>query len=139
MRNTPFIIPAGMPLTNRLDKLATEQAKWAIENGNAWIAYLKAQREVGVDVDRVEHKPIEAYEPPTPAERYQAICDILEKAWFLRQPCVSDGTQLELDVCKATELPDHDAELKNNARFRREAGETITSIKSESQDYRNMV
>ena len=34
-------IPDGMPLTNRLDKMTTEQAIWAICNGDAWIAYLK--------------------------------------------------------------------------------------------------
>ena len=48
--------------------------------------------------------------------------------WLLKQPGVPDGTELKLSVVKATELPDHDADLKNNARFRREAGETIASI-----------
>lgn len=48
--------------------------------------------------------------------------------WLLRQPGVPDGTQLNLDVFDPTELPDPNADLKNNARFRREAGETITSI-----------
>ena len=28
MRNTSFTVPADMPLTNRLDKMTTEQAKW---------------------------------------------------------------------------------------------------------------
>jgi len=48
--------------------------------------------------------------------------------WLLRQPGVPDGTQLNLDICEATEFPDNDADLKNNARFRREVGETITFI-----------
>ena len=48
-------IPVGMPLTNRLDKMTTEQAKWAIRNGTAWIAYLKEQQASGVDVELVEY------------------------------------------------------------------------------------
>ena len=36
-------IPAGMPLTRRLDEMTTEQARWAIQNGDAWIAYLSAK------------------------------------------------------------------------------------------------
>lgn len=48
--------------------------------------------------------------------------------WLLKQPGVPDGTQLDLSVIEATELPDHDANLKNNARFRREAGEAIKDI-----------
>ena len=37
----PLDIPPGMPLTNRLDKTTMEQGRWAIRNGDAWIAYLK--------------------------------------------------------------------------------------------------
>ena len=37
----PIDIPPGMPLTNRLDKMTIEQGRWAIRNGDAWIAYLK--------------------------------------------------------------------------------------------------
>ena len=48
--------------------------------------------------------------------------------WLLKQPGVPEGTQLDVSVFEATELPDHDADLKKNARFRREAGESITSI-----------
>ena len=48
--------------------------------------------------------------------------------WLLKQPGVPEGTQFDVSVFEATELPDYDADLKNNARFRREAGETITSI-----------
>ena len=36
-------LPAGMPWTNRLDKMTKEQAIWAIRNGDAWIAYLKTK------------------------------------------------------------------------------------------------
>ena len=39
----PIDIPPGMPLTNRLDKMTIEQGRWAIRNGDAWIAYLKAK------------------------------------------------------------------------------------------------
>lgn len=34
-------IPDRMPFTNRLDKMTTKQAIWAIRNGDAWVAYLK--------------------------------------------------------------------------------------------------
>ena len=73
-------IPAGMPLTNRLDKMMTEQARWAIRNGDAWIAYLKEQRASGVDVELVEYaaKPIKVSD----ADRYETILDILEKVWM---------------------------------------------------------
>ena len=41
---TPFEnIPEGMPMTNRLDILTKEQAIWALENGDAWIAFLKEE------------------------------------------------------------------------------------------------
>ena len=59
--------------------------------------------------------------------------------WLLRQPGVPDGTQLELAVCETTELPDHDGDLKNNARFRREAGETIKTIAEALEIHRNKV
>ena len=80
MRNTPFKIPEGIPLTNRLDKMTKEQAKWAIRNGDAWIAYLKEQQAAGVDVSLVAHnaQPIEV----SAAEKHKAICDILEKSWL---------------------------------------------------------
>ena len=74
-------LPEGMPLTNRLDKMTTEQAKWAIRNGTAWIAYLKEQQASGADVKLVEHKagfPVEV----SAAEKHKAICDILEKVWL---------------------------------------------------------
>ena len=38
---SPIDISAGMPLTNRLDKMTIEQGRWAIRNGDTWIAYLK--------------------------------------------------------------------------------------------------
>lgn len=41
--STGIKVPEGMPLTNRLDKMTTEQARWAIRNGDAWLAYLKAK------------------------------------------------------------------------------------------------
>ena len=48
-------IPGNMPLTNRLDKMTRDQAIWAIENGDAWIAYLKEQSEAGQDVSVIEY------------------------------------------------------------------------------------
>ena len=45
-------VPAGMPLTNRLDKMTREQAVWAIKNGDAWITYLKVK---GIDLSK--HQP----------------------------------------------------------------------------------
>ena len=37
----PIDIPPGMPLTVRLDKMTIEQGRWAIRNGDTWIAHLK--------------------------------------------------------------------------------------------------
>ena len=78
----PFVltdryIPAGMPLTNHLDKMNIEQAAWAIRNGTAWIAYLKANGG-------------EVYAPAasagglsvTPVEVFKAICEVLENVWL---------------------------------------------------------
>ena len=48
--------------------------------------------------------------------------------WLMHQPSVPDGTQIDLDIFQPVELPDPNAELKNVARFRREAGETIKAI-----------
>ena len=59
--------------------------------------------------------------------------------WLFKQPGVLDGSELTLSVFEATELPDHDEDLKNNARFRREAGETITSIAEALEIHRNKV
>ena len=53
--------------------------------------------------------------------------------WLMHQLSVPDGTQIDLDIFQPIELPDPNAELKNVARFRREAGETIKAI-SESLD-----
>ena len=80
MRNTPFTIPEGMPMTNRLDKMTTEQAKWSIRNGDAWITYLKEQRADGVDVSLVEPnaEPVVV----SAVEKHKAICDVLEKVWL---------------------------------------------------------
>ena len=81
MRNTPFTIPDGMPLTNHLDKMTREQGRWAIRNGDAWLAYLREQQAAGVDVELVESKAKQAYAPPSTAEKYAAICDVLENVW----------------------------------------------------------
>ena len=71
-------IPAGMPRTNRLDKLTTELAVWAIRNGDAWLAYLKANGGEIVEHTGASVQPIEV----SPAEVYTAICDTLENVWL---------------------------------------------------------
>lgn len=38
-------IPQGMPLTNRLDQMTREQAIFAIQNGDTWLAFLKQKSE----------------------------------------------------------------------------------------------
>ena len=48
---TDHDIPAGMPLTHRLDKMTREQAVWAIQNGDAWLAHLSR---CGVDTSNIE-------------------------------------------------------------------------------------
>ena len=68
-------LPFAMPLTNRLDKMTVEQARWAIANGTAWIAYLKAN---DGEVFQPSAKPVEVSD----AEKYQAICDVLENVWL---------------------------------------------------------
>lgn len=43
IEDSPFLeIPEGMPLTNRLDKMTRPQALWALENGDAWVKYLRS-------------------------------------------------------------------------------------------------
>ena len=41
LRKSAIGIPEGMPLTNRLDKMTLEQGRWAIRNGDVWLAYLR--------------------------------------------------------------------------------------------------
>ena len=71
-------IPPGMPRTNRLDnKMTTAQARWALENGDAWIAYLKANGgEIYKSTTLVP--PIEVSD----AEKYKAICEVLNRVWL---------------------------------------------------------
>ena len=65
-------IPAGIPMTNRLDKLTLDQARFAIQNGDAWFSYLKAN---GGEIDQsTGASSVEI----TPAEQFKAICDTLE-------------------------------------------------------------
>ena len=68
-------LPFAMPLTNRLDKMTVEQARWAIANGTAWIAYLKENKG---EVYQPSAKPVEVSD----AEKYQAIGDVLENVWL---------------------------------------------------------
>ena len=75
-------IPAGMPLTNRLDKMTPDQAIWAIENGDAWIAYLKEQSEAGQDVSVIEYgeQPVQNG-TVSDADAYKAICEVVDRVW----------------------------------------------------------
>ena len=69
-------MPGNMPLTNRLDKMTRYQAIWAIENGDAWIAYLQEQSEAGQDVSVIEYgeQPVQNGNAVTDADTYKAIC-----------------------------------------------------------------
>lgn len=69
-------IPVGTPMTNRLDKLTSDQAVWALQNGKAWLAYLKANG--GEIYQSTGASAVEG----SPAEQYKAICDMLEGVWL---------------------------------------------------------
>ena len=76
-------MPGNMPLTNRLDKMTRDQAIWAIENGDAWIAYLKEQRADGTpDLSVIEYdkQPLQCG-TVTDAETYKAICEVVDRVW----------------------------------------------------------
>ena len=64
-------IPAGMSLTNSLDKMNHDQAMWVIKNGDAWIAYLKAK---GIDLSKRPAADFEVSE----AEKKKAIYDTID-------------------------------------------------------------
>ena len=75
-------MPGLMPLTNRLDKMTRDQAIWAIENGDAWIAYLQKQSEAGREVSVIEYgeQPVQN-DTVSDADRYKAICDVVDRVW----------------------------------------------------------
>ena len=75
-------MPGNMPLTNRLDKMTPDQAKWAIENGDAWIAYLKEQSEACQDVSVIEYgeQPVQNG-TVSDADAYKTICDVVDRVW----------------------------------------------------------
>ena len=75
-------MPGNMPLTNRLDKMTRDQAIWAIENGDAWIAYLKEQRADGQDVSLIEYgeQPVQN-DAVSDADAYKAICEVVDRVW----------------------------------------------------------
>lgn len=64
-------LPADMPLTNRLDKMTSDQARWAFKNGDAWLTYLRAN---GGEV--VEYAPAIEVEV-SDAEKRDAIFSVL--------------------------------------------------------------
>ena len=86
-------IPESMPLTNRLDKMTVDQGAWAIRNGTAWIAYLKAN---GVEVYQSPATASATDIEVTPAEVHNAICQTFENVW-LAMLKESGGGTLELE------------------------------------------
>lgn len=66
-------LPADMPLTNRLDALTAEQAQWVLQNGDAWLPYLKSN---GGDV--TEYEPFIEVEL-SDAEKRDAIFSMLRR------------------------------------------------------------
>ena len=68
-------LPGNMPLTNRLDKMTVEQARWAIQNGTAWIAYLKAN---DGEIYQPDAKNVEVSD----ADKCQAIYNTLARVWL---------------------------------------------------------
>ena len=74
-------IPGNMPLTNRLDKMTPDQARWAIANGGAWIAYLQKQEANGVDVELINRREPAPVVEVSEADRYKAICDVVDRVW----------------------------------------------------------
>lgn len=64
-------MPADMPLTNRLDKMTSDQARWAFENDDAWLTHLRAN---GGEV--VEFAPVIEVEV-SDAEKRDAIFSVL--------------------------------------------------------------
>ena len=69
-------IPKGMSLTHRLDKMTTEQARFAVQTGDAWVTYLQAND--GAVYQSTGAASVEV----SPAEIYKAICDTLENVWL---------------------------------------------------------
>ena len=69
------------PLTNRLDKMTPDQARWAIANGGAWIAYLQKQEANGVDVELINRREPAPVVEVSEADRYKAICGVVDRVW----------------------------------------------------------
>ena len=60
--------------------------------------------------------------------------------WLIHQPSPPDNMPAKLEISfQSTEIPDQNAELKDVARLRREAGETIKEIAESLNTYRNLV
>ena len=67
------------------------------------------------------------------------LCLASFSRWLMRQSSVPDGVKIDLDIFETTELPDPDAEHKNVARSRREAGETVKEIAESLNMHRQTV
>ena len=65
-----------MPRTNRLDKMTTAQARWALNHGDAWLVYLKSN-------DGEVYQSTGASETElSDVEKYQGICKVLDRVWL---------------------------------------------------------
>ena len=65
-----------MPRTNRLDKMTTAQARWALNHGDAWLVYLKSN-------DGGVYQSTGASETElSDVEKYQGICKVLDRVWL---------------------------------------------------------
>lgn len=74
-----------------------------------------------------------------PAKNLQIRLDAFQR-WLRHQPCPPDNMPTDLEISfQPTELPDPDAALKNQARSRRESGETIKSIADSLKRHVNTV
>ena len=69
-------IPKGMSLTHRLDKMTTEQARFAVQNGDAWVTYLKANGGEVYQSTGVSETEL------SDVEKYQCICQVLDRVWL---------------------------------------------------------
>ena len=104
-------------------------------------AYRKARFLRGTDDDRVVdwfvHSSLNGIPHASPKIRILTRSDMPKNVnlrlaafsrWLIHQPSVLDGTQINLDIFQPIDLPDPDADLKNVARLRRKAGETLKEI-----------
>ena len=61
--------------------MTPDQARWAIANGGAWIAYLQKQEANGVDVELINCREPAPVVEVSEADRYKAICGVVDRVW----------------------------------------------------------